>query len=216
MSDNSISIRHNFPEIAKKIERMGDEVGNKAVARALNATIKQGATAMARGISKEFCITVGKAKERLKVVSCKTGRGFVRFEATMEATKRAKGRSMNLIAFVESSISFAQARKRMKAGEGGTYQLQGRTVQKALQLRFKIKRSGGAKVIPGAFIGNKGRTVFIREGKSRTPIAAKDTIDIPQMFNTHKINQAVRVVMLDRFVTNFERELRSVLKGYTK
>jgi len=36
------------------------------------------------------------------------------------------------------------------------------------------------------------------------------------MFNTKRINQVVRQVMTDRFSANFQRELRTVLKGFAK
>lgn len=217
MSGNSISIRHNFPEVARKLLVLGDDIGNKALVRALNKTIDQGKTEMARGISKEFRISVGTAKDRLSVTRASAKAGSVRFEAKLEATRRGQGRSMNLIHFVERSVSLAQAKKRMRAGEGGTHTLRtGGTVQKALQIRFQIKRTGGQKMIKGLFIGNDGRTVFQRVGKERFPIKAVNTIDIPQMFNTQRINSIVRQVMLTRFRSNFDRELRVVLQGWAK
>jgi hypothetical protein len=217
MTSNKISMRTNFPAVVASLNKVADDIGNKAMVRALNTTIEQGKTQMARQISQEFRITVGKAKDRLAVHRASAKGGVLRFEATLEATRRGQGRSMNLIAFVENRTTLAQARKRMKAGEGGTQTLRsGGTIQKALQVRFQVKRSGGAKVIAGAFIGNKGRTLFIREGKERKPIRALNTIDVPNMFNAKRINAAVRKVMLDRFEQNFNRELRVVMKGYIK
>jgi hypothetical protein len=215
--ENSISIRHNFPRVAAKLDILGLDIGNKALVRALNTTIDQGKTQMAREISQAFRIKVSQAKERLAVRKASARGGALRFEAMLEATRRGKGRSMNLIAFVETSVSLAQARKRQKAGEGGTQTLKnGGQVQKALQVRFQVKRDGGQKMIPGAFIANDGRTVFIRDGKDRLPIKAVNTIDVPQMFNAKRVNQIVRRVMLAKFETNFRRELRAVLRGYVK
>lgn len=199
---NVISMRNNFPEVAAKLNRMAADVGNRAMVRALNATIVQGQTQMARQISKEFRITTSKARERLAVRKAVARGGALRFEAVLKAT-RGKGRSMNLIAFVEKSVTLAAARRRAKSG----------TLN---QLRFQIKRTGGQKMIKGAFIGNKGRTVFIRQGKSRLPIKPINTIDIPQMFNARRINSIVREVILQRFSANFRRELRAVLKGFAK
>lgn len=110
---------------------------------------------------------------------------------------------MNLIAFETGTLTKRTAKKAGRAGAAG-------------QLGFQILRSGGRKVIPGAFVGNKGRTVFIREGKGRTPIKALNTIDVPQMFNTKRVNQVVRRVMIERFGANFKRELRVVLGGFAK
>lgn len=205
MSGNVISIRNNFPKVAAELDRVGRDVGAKALVRALNATVIQGQTQMARAIAKEFQVSVSKAKDRLEVRRAFAGgRGSnVKFEASLAATARRKGRSMNLIAFVERSVTLAEGRRRAKSGTQS-------------QLRFQIKRVGGKKMIKGAFIGNDGRTVFIREGKGRLPIKPINTIDVPQMFNTKKLNALVRAVMLKRFDANFKRELRSVLQGYIR
>lgn len=196
MSGNSISIRHNFPEVARKLLVLGDDIGNKALVRALNKTIDQGKTEMARSISKEFRISVGTAKDRLSVTRASAKAGSVRFEAKLEATRRGQGRSMNLIHFVTN--------------------LPKKTRKGVSQVKFQVKRGGGRKSITGAFVGNQGRTLFIRTGKERKPIQALNTIDIPQMFNAQRINSVVRQVMLARFKTNFDRELRVVLQGWVK
>jgi hypothetical protein len=72
----------------------------------------------------------------------------------------------------------------------------------------KIKKAGGRKIITGAFIGNKGRTVFKRVGDKRLPIKAVATINVPQMFNQKRINAAVVAAIKDRFPTIFEREAK--------
>lgn len=203
MSGNMISVRNNFPAVAAALDRVAVDVGNKAMVRALNTTVKQGEGEMARQISKEYRITSSKAIDRLGIRRAVAKGGVLRFQAVLEATNRGKGRSMNLIGFVESKVSLAQARKRAKAG----------TLN---QLHFQIKRSGGKKVIKGAFIANNGRTVFIREGDKRLPIKSLNTIGVPQMFNTKRLNSIVIGVMLKRFDINFRRELRSVLKGFAR
>ena len=217
MSGIVLNLRTNFPEVMAKLSQVSDQIGNRAMVRALNNTITQGKAEMARDISKEFRISVGTAKDRLEVSRASSKGGVYKFEASLQATRKAKGRSMNVIAFVENFVTLAQARKRMKGGEGGKQTLRhGGVITKALQIRFQIKRSGGKKMIKGAFIGNKGRTIFIREGKSRFPIKAVSTIDIPQMFNTRRINEVVQQVMLDKFEANITRELRVVLGGFAK
>jgi hypothetical protein len=200
--ENSISMRHNFPQVAAQLDRLALDIGNKAMVRALNTTINQGKLEMSRAISEEYRINVSTAKGRL-VVRRATARGQLRFEAVLEASRRGQGRSMNLIAFVTGQLTKRTAKKAGRADAVG-------------QLGFQVKRGGGRKVIPGAFVANDGRTVFIRDGKDRLPIKSVNTIDIPQMFNARKINQVVRRVMLARFPANFQRELRAVLKGYVK
>jgi hypothetical protein len=198
-----ISIKDNFPEVIAKLKALEDGIGNKSVVRALNATIDQGKTQMARTISKEFRISVGSAKDRLSVTKASTKAGNVGFEVALEATRRGKGRAMNLIAFVENKTTLGEARKRAKKGTQS-------------QVYFQVKRSGGKKMIRGAFIANKGRTLFIRTGKTRLPIRSLSTIDIPNMFNTRRINTAVVKVMREKFATNFDRELAKITEGFIK
>lgn len=198
-----INIRHNFPDVMRKLREVTESVGNKAMVRALNTTIGQGKSQMASKISQEFNVKKGEVNKRLEVDRASSKGGAFRFEAKLAASKKAKGRSMNLIAFQTGLLTKTTAKRAGKADAIG-------------QLGFQIKRTGGRKVIPGAFIANQGRTVFIRTGKARLPIKAVNTIDIPQMFNTKRINQVVRQVMLERFSANFHRELRTVLKGFAK
>jgi hypothetical protein len=213
---SSISIRNNFPAIARKLDALPTDIGNKAMVRALNKTVDQGKTEMARKISNEYRISVGEVKSRLSV-SRASAKGALRFTAKLEATRRGKGRSMNLIAFVtKAKVSKAGAKRLGKASLAG-------------QLQFQIKRTGGKKVKPGAFIGNNGRTVFIRVPgttmakrskysgtKHAEQIEAINTIDVPSMFNARRINSVVRQVILDKFKVNFNRELRVVLEGWAR
>jgi len=85
---------------------------------------------------------------------------------------------MNLIHFLEKKVTLAEGRRRKKSGTQN-------------QLRFKIKRVGGLKTIKGAFVGNKGRTIFKRSGKGRLPIEGVQTIGVRAMFSTKKINNRV-------------------------
>ena len=198
-----INIRTNFPEVTAQLKRLADDVGNKALVRSLNKTIDQGKTQMARTISQEFRIAVGAAKDRLKVSKANAKQGNLGFEVSLEATRKGKGRALNLIAFVEKKTTLGEARKRAKKGTQS-------------QVYFQVKRSGGKKYIKGAFIANKGRTLFIRTGKDRLPIKSVSTIDIPSMFNTKRINAAVVQVRRDKFEANFDRELRVVLQGFAR
>jgi hypothetical protein len=135
--------------------------------------------------------------------------------ASLESTQR-RGRSLNLIRFVERSVSLAAARKRMAAGEGGTYRIGKAERRKQLELRFKIRKGGPSKVIPGAFIGNKGRTVFIRLGDERLPIKALQTIDIAQMFNAKRINERVVGKMRSEFPRIFEGEVQYYTRRFNE
>jgi len=196
-----INIRNNFPQVAKAMERLGGQVADKVMVRSLNAAAEQGKTAMARTIAKEFRVTIGQVKDRLLVKRARSNGREVKFQAILQAGRKTKGRGMNLIHFVTTIP------KRTKKGKLG-------------QVKFQVKRTGGRKTIPGMFVVTNrrtgGRAVFLRTGKDRMPIKTVTSIDVPQMFNTRRINSVVREVMLKRFDANFKRELRAVMKGYVK
>lgn len=204
----TINIRHTFPDVAKRINELPDEIANKAVVRALNATVRKGQSVMARQISKEFMVTQAQARRTLELRYARASKGVLKLEAALlseNRSNRAQGRALNLIRFVEQQVSLAEAKRRRK---GGTLN----------QLRFKIKRSGGPQTMTGAFIAHNKKTggtaVFTRESAKRYPIKARTTIGFGQMFNTRRVSDVVRQVMLDGFRANFARELRGVLKGF--
>ncbi len=202
-----LEIATNFPEVQRRLDGLREQVGQQALARAMNRTVDAAKTQVRREIVREFNVTSEEVNKTLRIVRASFSRGAFQLTAMLES-RWERGRSLNLIRFVERSVSITQARKRMKAGEGGTYTLRGAQRSKTLELRFKVRRSGPQKVIPGAFIGNKGRTVFIREGKGRLPIKAVQTIAIPQMFNTKRINERVLGKIASDFPRIFEAEVR--------
>ena len=176
-----LEIKTNFPDVAKQIKELHEDVANKATARALNATMAQAKTAMSREIRQKFVLSASKVNESLRVNKAVAKNGLFQMEASLESPSQ-RGRSLNLINF--------GARQTAKG------------------VSVKISRDGGRKLIPGAFIGNDGRTVFKRVGKARLPIKALQTIDVAQMFNTKKINQAVIAAINERFPVIFEREAK--------
>lgn len=190
-----ISIKTNFPEVQRRLAQLQHGVGQKALASAINKAIDIAKTQMTREIPAEFMVNAGYVRQRLRISRARASRGRVVLRAELAATNR-NGRSANIIAFVEKSVSLAQAKKRAKAGT-------------QRQLFVKIKRKGGKKSLgPLAFIGNKGRTVFKRKGKARLPIDAMQTIDVTQMFNTKRINQKVIATVKARFADIFANEAR--------
>ena len=197
MTAISLSIKHDWPDLQRKIDRQRKDIADKAMARALNKTIDQGRAEMARRIAAEYRIKISDVRQRLAITRARKQGKALELTVSLEATRAGKGRSMNLIAFHTGGGRVLKSGKRQ-------------------QLRFKIRRDGGNKQITGAFIGNKGRTIFIRDGKSRLPIKAVNTIDVVQMFNAKRINLAVREALLASLESNFDRELRVVLGGYAQ
>lgn len=193
-----LNIKSDIDKIAKRFGDLGRDMKTKAIAPALNKTVAKGRTEMARAITSEFAIKAADVRPRLNVRRASNrGGGLV---AVLEAfASGRKGRSLNLIRFMERKVSLAEARRR---GRKGTLK----------QLGFQIKKSGGMKQIKSAFIGNNGRTVFVREGDSRLPIKALQTIDVPQMFNTRRINARVVKRIQKEFPIEFERAMRWMLE----
>jgi hypothetical protein len=196
-----LTISTNFPAIQKQLDQMRSDIAEKATARAVNRTIEQAKTDMSREIRQEFVLSADEVRQQLRIRRA----GFKGGRFTIEAALiggRPKGRSLNLIRFVDQKVGKREAKRRQKA-EGDRP-----------QLRFQIKRAGGKQIIPGAFIGNKGRTVFIRQGNKRLPIKALRTIDVAQMFNTRRVNAAVVRKMREKFPVIFAREAAFYLRKF--
>ena len=187
-------IKTNFPDVQRLLTDMHKDVATKALASSLNKTVAQAKTAMSREIRAEFNMSASKVGAALKVNNAQASGGTVRLQASLEAP-RQRGRSLNLINFLERSTTMALAKKRSKAG----------TVN---QLHVQIKKTGGKKALGSAFIGNKGRTVFVRTGKARLPIKALQTIDVAGMFNTKRVNAKVLIMIEAKFPELFANEAK--------
>jgi hypothetical protein len=199
----TLDIRHNFDAVAKRLEQLPKEVAQKATPRAINRTADQGKVAMSREIRAEFNIKRDKVERSLRVIRADFRGGIYNVTAAIESP-RGRGKSLNLIEFVVGRRN-------------------GRV------LSVKIKKQGGRTQLPGAFIANKGRTVFRRvpgsvmpsrsasKGmKHREAIKALQTIDVAQMFNTRRVNERVVRVVRERFPINFEREAAYYLDRFNK
>lgn len=196
-----LSISHNFPEVERQLAQLEADVGRAALASALNRAVDQARVQMQRGIAREFKVTVAYVRERLKVKRAFAA-GRLELKAELQASGGRKGRSANIIAFVEKSVTLSQARKR---AADGTLRV----------LRVQVKR-GQTKPLPGAFIGNKGRTVFRRTGRKRLPIEPVQTVDVEQMFNTRRINSAVLGFLQANLPRIFEREAGFYLSRFNR
>lgn len=195
-----ISINTNFPEVAAKLQTLGTDVGAKALASALNKTVAQAKTQMSKSIRQEFKMSAVDVRESLVVTKARAYGGQFRLEAMLQG-KSKRGRSLNLIRFMEKFVSIAQGKKRKKA-------------ETLNHVFFQIKKIGGRKSLSNAFIGNKGRTVFMRTGRDRLPIKPVQTIGVPSMFNTRRINSVVIKMINDKFPTIFSHEAEHFIRRF--
>ncbi|MES2887304.1 MAG: phage tail protein [Pseudomonadota bacterium] len=184
-----LNIQNNFPAVAQALARLQREVADKVTARALNATVAQARTAMSKAIRDEYAVNTGFLKDRLVVRKASFRNGQVRLTAELIGGD-GKKRSANLIHF--------SAR------------------QTGLGVSVKVKKAGSRKLLKGAFIGNSGRTVFKRVGDKRLPIKPGQTVDVPQMFQTKKVNAQVVRLIEEKFPTIFTRELQYALGNFRR
>lgn len=185
-----LSIKTNFREVQQKLDRLSDDVALKASVSATNKTIAQAKTAMSKEIRKEFNLSAAKVAEKLFITKARYVAGRFTIEATLLSETKSGRRSVNLINF--------QAR------------------QTAAGVTVKVKRAGGRRVVKGAFIANKGRTVFKRQGPKRLPIEPVQVIDVPQMFNTRKVNAAVIRFIQAKAPEIFNREIKFYVDRFNR
>ena len=176
-----IKIETNFSQVAKALDTLRKDIAEMALASALNKTVAQAKTAMGREIRAEFNMSATTVNQSLRIKRASAARGKFSLQAELSSAAK-RGRSLNLAHF-----SARQTRK---------------------GVTFKVKRTGARKLIPGAFMINGGKTVMIREGKTRLPIKALQTIDVAQMFNTRRINAKVVQLIEARFPALFENDVK--------
>lgn len=175
-----LTISHDFPRIAAKLAELRDDIANRAQASALNKAADQGKTAAVREIAARYAVKASYARERVSIRRATFKQGRFSMEVQIRAGNGAK-RAANVIAF---------AAKQNKVG-----------------VAVKIRRDAPRQTIRGAFIGNKGRTVFRRVGRGRLPIEPVQTIDVPQMFNARKVKDTVVRIIQERLPVIAEREI---------
>lgn len=205
----SVSIRTSgFDDVSRLLDRMRDDLQDRAASAALNKVGAKAQTEMVRAITDEYNIERSEVAPRMSL--SKASRTNLMVQLDPFASKR-KGRALNLIHFLEKKVTLAEARRRARNGKLSVTTSQGRQLP---ILYFKIKRTGPSKPIPGTFIGNRGRTVFMRVGKSRLPIEAKATIDVPQMFNSKNISARVVERINKELPIEVDRAIKMVLERY--
>ena len=202
-----IDIQSNFKDVQRQLDGLQKDIAASAMASALNKTIALAKTAMSVQIRKEFVMSASDVRDALTITRASATGGAIRMQASLQSPRK-RGRSLNMIRFMERSTSMAESRRRGKAGTRN-------------QLFVQIKRKGGKKAMGQAFIGNKGRTMFIRVSgttmgsrskysgtKHAEQIVARQTIDVASMFNTKRVNAVVVQMLYDRFPGIFTNDVR--------
>jgi hypothetical protein len=193
-------------DLESRLRRVPAELREHVLAAGLNKTADKGRTEVDRAIRDEYVIDSARVRNSVSVRRASARRH--QLEAVIEifgSTKR-RGRSLNVIHFMERKVSLAEARRRAKRKD---LFVRGRTGRLLPILRVTFPRGGGVKTIEGAFIGNQGRTVFRRVGPQRLPIEPVQVIDVPQMFRSRKVSKRV----LDRINRELPIEMDRAVKA---
>ena len=164
----------------KALKGLQDDMQAKVLQPAINKVAEKAKAEVNRAITSEFAVKTNEVRNAINLRKVRKGN----LEAVIEifGSARKRGRSLNMIHFLAAVRGMAVRGKRAKKGE-----------LKAIdrQLGFLIKKAGGLKRIEGAFLGNKGRTVFRRVGKDRLPIEPLQVIGFSQMFSSRRISKRV-------------------------
>lgn len=174
----------NAPQVQRLLSQQAQTVQDKALVPAINRIAAKAIAEINRAIPQEYAVKAAEVRNAISLRKARSGQ----FEARIDifGSTRKRGRSMNLIHFLAAVQAAGKAVKTRGArvGRGDLKSLAG-------QLGFLIKRSGGLKRIEGAFIGNKGRTIFRRTGQARLPIEPLQVIGFSQMFSSRRISTRI-------------------------
>ena len=169
-----------FDKVQRILEALPREIEDKVMGPALNKTAQKARAEINRLVVAEYAVKASDVRNSVDLSPARKGR--LTAVITVFGSPSRRGRSMNMIRF----LAVQRIANKMK-------RVRGKKVSKAeiaalnRQLGFLIRRGGGLKTIPGAFVGNKGRTVFRRVGKARLPIEPVQVIGFSQMVNSRKI-----------------------------
>ena len=186
--------------VKRELARVGDELKRgRATAMALNKTAEKARSEINRQIVERYAIKASDVRSSVSLRRASPKVGRLQAVISIFGSPSRKGRSMNMIRFLAAyqAAGRAQRTRGAKAGKKALDAL-GR------QLGFQVLRGGGLKQIQGAFVGNRGRTVFRRVGKERLPIEPVQVIGVSQMFSSRAIRQRV----LEKIASDLPVEMR--------
>lgn len=197
------------PEVKASLQRLRAELRDKAQAMAINKVTAKAQTELTRAITSEFAIDRQSVKNSVYVRRATARPNAVEAVIQIFGSARKRGRSLNVVHFLEKSITLAEAKRRAKRNMLYGIVCGGRLLP---VLGFKFKKSGGVKHVEGAFLGNKGRTVFVRVGDSRLPIMPVQMIGVSQMFTTERVRSRVMARISAELPVEMQRAVEQVLR----
>ena len=193
--------------VKRELKRIGDEIGQgKATAAAINKVAAKAQVEIRRAIVERYQISAEQVRGALVLRRATATRARVEAAIDIFGSPTKRGRSMNLVRFL-AVVQAAGAAQKTRGARGTKKQL----AALAGQIGFAIKRGGGLKTIPGAFLGNNGRTIFQRTGKGRLPIKPVQVIGVSQMFSERGIRRRVMEKINADLVVEMKRAVDLIL-----
>ena len=174
----NISVKHDMKRLAKTLDRTQRKQMPKVMTQALNKTVAKVNTEVRKDISKATGIAQNKISPHLDVRKAT----WNRLIASVSTSKR----TFNLIRFAS-----AAAIKNYRKGSG-------------LKAKAWAKK---ARAFPGVFVGNKGRTAFVRSGSGRKIKAAYGP-SIPRAMVSDTVAKHMRKTIKERFPINFAQAVK--------
>lgn len=205
-----ISVRlQGIAQVQARLSTLSSGMQAKVIGPAINKVAEKARAEIARAIPETYAVKPAEVRSSIRLSKARSGS----LQATIEVfgSARKVGRSLNLIHFLAAAQIAGKAVK-VRGARANKKQLS--ALQN--QLGFLIKRGGGLKTIPGAFVGNKGRTIFIRTGKARLPIEPVQVIGFSQMFASNRIRDRILAKIKADLVIEVDRSIaRLMAQGAT-
>ena len=186
--------------VQRKLAGIQRDMRAKVIQPALNKLAEKARAEINRAIPQEYNVKASEVRNAITLRRASSGSLQAVIEVFGSARKR--GRSMNMIHFLQTVV---QAGRQIKLRGAKGKKADVAALKK--QLGFIIKKGGGLKKIEGAFVGNKGRTIFRRTANARLPIEPLQVIGFAQMFKSRKIERRV----LDRISSELPVEIDRAL-----
>lgn len=186
---------------------------DKAIQMGINRTADKGRAEVNRSILERYAIKPDEVRNSVIVRPAHKRQAVAEAIINIFGSPSRRGRSMNMVRFLSALAGMKTRGSKAKQKD-----------IKALgdQLGFQITKGGGIKKIPGAFVGNRGRTVFrrvaskymsSRSGASKHSEAIEpiQVIGVSQMFNSKVIRNRVMSKMSADFQMEIERAVAAVI-----
>lgn len=201
-------------EVKANLARLSGAESDMAIQMGINRTADKGRAEVNRAVLERYAIKADEVRGSVIVRPAHKRQAVAEAFINIFGSPSRRGRSMNMIHFL--SVLASQHKTRGgRAKKGEIKSLAG-------QLGFRILKAGGIKQIPGAFVGNNGRTVFKRlagkymssrsgQTKHSEALNAVRVVGVSQMFNSRAIRTRVMTKITEDMATEINRAINAVI-----